>query len=448
MGDKKCEAGLKHTGKPCKSSPMVGSRYCNSHQDPDSRYNAGTTRGVGALPSLEPRTAEGDPAMAPPGSSLLATARAEHAHATQPTDISAEIGASAVQLRQSADGVWRCDERSPDVAERYDSDITRRQAVTRYRDAASGALIGGAVAEALNNNIVRPDAVDALSAHVSGLLVGRPSSATANGCTPIAVEAAAMYVLNRISADATHRWDAAANGGAAARSDLLDPSFYDNDPLRGSDPDMYAETCVEQATHSIAAGAHVVRDYYPIERIVFEAMTMSPVTAAERTGLGSVIGGGPGFFAEMHQAHKDAGTGAHPNGMIVLSQAHRCQPGSAEFSDWVRDNLLSSPHEKLTSAPVEARAASICGVIDVAVQRDPDADVAVAALGAVAEIAPADFDRGVNEFCSFDDETDAEILAAFRADKHLRNRVAESVAAARQQRAADAMGGAALQMGR
>ena len=438
MGDKKCEAGLKHTGKPCRSSPMAGSRYCNSHQDPDSRYNASSARGVAALPSLEQRTADGDPATAPPGSSLLAAARAAHAHAAQPAEISAEISASDVQLRRNADGVWRCADRAASIAFHYDTEVMRRQAVTRYRDAARGALIGGAIAEALNNKVVQPDAVHALSAHISGLLAGRPSSETANGCTPIAVEAAAMHVLNRISADATHRWDEAADGGAAARSQLLHPSFYDNDPLRSDAPDLYTDTCVEQATHSIAAGAHVVMDYYPIERIVFEAMTMSPVTAAERTGLGSVVGGGPGFFSEMHQAHKDAGTGAHPNGMIVLSQAHRCQPGSDEFSGWVRDNLLSSPHEKPASTPVEARVSAICGVIDVAVQRDPDADLAVAALAAVAEIAPDDFDRGVKGFCSFDDETDAEILAAFRADKHLRNRVAASVAAARQQRASTA----------
>ena len=219
---------------------------------------------------------------------------------------------------------------------------------------------------------------------------------------------------------------------APSPSRLLPDGFEANDPLHNPKLVGYADTCTEKALRAVGAGNQVFMEYLPIERIVADLVTNSPVAAAEKTGLGSVVGGDLGVFADLYEAHMTAGTGAVPMGLVILSKAHRAAPESDEFRAWVREHIKIGEDENRGTALADSKPWSIGGVLDTAAHGEPDADLAVRALKVLAEEAPEEFRSGVQEFCAWELETDKEMLAPFKDDPGMRQLIAGLMAEPRE----------------
>ena len=352
-----------------------------------------------------------------------------------------------------------------------------------YTHAVKEALAGAAMAKALNERVVSSRHATILAEHVSALMVGRCIAATADGAAPIAFQAAGMWVLNQIGADLMQSWENDRDPDEAQpRSyELLDDAYQFTDPLHGAagddaplniiysepvdidelradvasapadlrdelqdlldeveahleadpdsqhpglrvDPGGYVHSCVEQAYRQLAGGDHVMIDPFPLARLADEAMTNSPVVAADRTGVGTAVGGGLGACAAFYEAHTAAGTGACLNGLVVMSAAHRDDPGSDTFQRWLQQHLNPPPGSSFESASmIESRRSAIVGVLDVAAYAEPDADIAAGALETVAQHAPEQFTDAVCGFAArFGSET--EMLACFNSWPRLAER--------------------------
>ena len=294
------------------------------------------------------------------------------------------------------------------------------QAAEAYQKTVEFALVGNAVAEAVNAGMVKPDAesLAALTSHISAMQEGETSDATIDGVDSIAFEAVGFWTLNQVADDMRQRWDNATEDGPAP-SRLLSAEMVENDPLRDPDAVGYVDTCTDKALRAVGAGKQVFMEYLPIERIVCDTITNSPVTAAEKTGLGSAVGGDPGVFADLYEAHMAAGTGAYPQGMIILSKAHRADPESDEFRAWVREHIKIGEDENRETALAEAKPWSIGGVLDAAVYGEPDTELAVRAMKVLAEEAPEEFRSGIQEFYAWGLETEEEMLAPFKDDPEM-----------------------------
>ena len=187
------------------------------------------------------------------------------------------------------------------------------------------------------------------------------------------------------------RWDKATEAGPVA-SRLLPDGFETHDPL--SDPGAlgYVDTCVNKALRTVGTGKQVFMEHLPIERIpAASGGTHSPVAAAEKTGLGSVVGGDLGVFADLYEAHMTAGTGASPQGIVILSKAHRVAPESDEFRRWVREHIKIGEDEYRHTMLADAKPWAIGGVLDAVVYDEPDTALAKRALKVLAEEAPEEF---------------------------------------------------------
>ena len=161
---------------------------------------------------------------------------------------------------------------------------------------------------------------------------------------------------------------------------------------------------------------------FPLTLLADEAMTNSPVVAADRTGLGAAVGGGLGACAAFYEAHTAAGTGAGLSGIVVMSAAHRDDPGSDAFRRWVQQHLNPPPGTRPESVSLsESRRSAIVGVLDVAAYAEPDADIAAATLETVAQHASEQFTDAVRSFVArFGSE--AEMLARFNTRPRLAER--------------------------
>ena len=353
-----------------------------------------------------------------------------------------------------------------------------------YTHAVKEALMGAAMAKALNERIVSSRHATILAEHVSALMGGRCSAATVDGAAPIAFQAAGMWVLNQIGADLMQRWenDLSPDEAQPRSYELLGDDYFAHDPLHGAafgsdaplnivysepididklraevasapadlrdelqelldeveaqleadpdsrhaglrvDPGGYVHSCIEQAYRQFAGGDHVMIEPFPLTLLADEAMTNSPVVVADRTGVGTVVGGGLGACAAFYEAHTAAGTGACLNGLVVMSAAHRDDPGSDTFRRWVQQHLNPPPGSSFESAAmIESRRSAIVGVLDVAAYAEPDADIAAATLETVAQHASEQFADAVRGFAArFGSET--EMLACFDSRPRLAER--------------------------
>ena len=342
--------------------------------------------------------------------------------------IEAQFGDSNILLEQ-VDESWRFVDPMSEMSMGFDFNKLSaigdsEQAAEAYQQTVEFALVGNAVAEALNANMITPDAENlaALASHISAMQEGETSDVTVEGVDPIAFEAVGFWTLNQVADDMRQRWENATEDGPAP-SRLLSAEMVENDPLRDPDAVGYVDTCVDKALRAVGAGKQVFMEYLPIERIVCNAITNSPVTAAEKTGLGAAVGGDPGVYADLYEAHMAAGTGAYPQGMIILSKAHRADPESDEFREWVRENIKIGEDESRETALAEAKPWSIGGVLDAAIYGEPDTELAVRALKVLSEEAPEEFNAGIQELYAWGLETEEEMLAPFKDDPEMHQRI-------------------------
>ena len=401
-----CEAKVLVTAEACRLSPMGDSRWCVSHQDPASRWQGPVAASTAGVPDLAAVVSMRPDVL---GGSFGGDLREE----------TITVAGRSVQIVHDQVSGWRCSAEPPAGATPED-----------YQQAIEAALVGAAVAHTLNVGMVVPDNLEVLAAHIDALAKGEPCAETAWGAQPIAFEAAAFYTLNQVADDMHQRWEGYIP--APSRSRLLPDGFETDDPLRDRETVSYAETCTDKALRAVGAGNQVFMEYLPLERIVGDLVTNSPVAAAEKTGLGSVVGGDLGVFADLYEAHMTAGTGAVPMGLVVLSKAHRAAPESDEFRAWVREHIKIGEDEPRDTALADSKPHSIGGVLDTAVQKAPDADLAVRALKVLAEEAPEEFRSGVQEFCAWELETDKEMLAPFKDDPGMRQLIAGLMAEPRE----------------
>ena len=397
---KLCEAEVLGTGAPCASYPKRGSRWCVSHQDPVSRggsvaVDAATVPGLVAAMSSRADVIGGIDGFAADGAG--------------PRSETISVAGSEVEIVHDPQSGWRCVAVAPVGAVADD-----------YQQATEAALMGAAAAATLNAGMVDLEHLGVMAAHMNALRAGTTCAETAPGAAPIAFEAVAFYALNQVAADMRQRWVNATEAGPVA-SRLLPDGFETHDPL--SDPGAvgYVDTCVEKALRAVGAGKHVFMEHLPIERIVHDTPTNSPVTATEKTGLGSVVGGDLGVFADLYEAHTTAGTGAYPQGIVILSKVHRVAPESDEFRHWVREHIKIGEDEHRHTALADSKPWAIGGVIDAVVYDEPDTELAKRALKVLAEEVPEEFEAGVAEFCRWKLETEEQILAPFADDPALRD---------------------------
>ena len=386
-----CEAKVLVTAAPCRSAPMGGSRWCVSHQDPASRWQGPAADAAAGVPGLAAMVAMRPDVL---GGSFGGGLREE----------TITVAGRSVGVVHDAASGWCCDAEPPVGAAPED-----------YQRATEAALVGAAVAHTLNVGMVAPEHVEVLAAHIDALVKGEACTETAGGAQPVAFEAAGFYTLNQVADDMRQRWDNATGDGPVP-SRLLPDGFEANDPLRGPKAAGHVDTCTDKALRAVGAGKQVFMEYLPIEQIVRDTITNSPVTAAEKTGIGSVVGGDPGVFADLYEAHMAAGTGAYPMGMIILSKAHRTAPEGDEFRAWAREHIKIGEDEHRGTALAEAKPWAIGGVLDTAVHGEPDAELAVRALKVLAEEAPEEFRSGIQQFYAWDIETDKEMLAPFKGE--------------------------------
>ena len=376
-----------------------------------------TLRRHGIKPRPKQRAAAAEPALKPAAAPSGGRSEQSERH-TQVT-----VGDFAVDLDRTANG-WRCAARAPETS---DADA--------FEQATRQALIGGAIARAINQRVVKPEHVDVLAAHMVDALDGPDGSgcdATADGAHPVAFSMAAIWALNQLAADLERQW--AAIGDSAQplvpADDLLDVSFAQRDPLRDNSAHTYADTCVERAMRSTASGPYILVEHFPIEILPCEVLAAasgdaedafalnSPVYIAERLGVGSVVGGDLGFLLDAYEAHAAAGTGVCVSGPVVVSAAHRMGADTQQFRSWARKHL--SPDEN-THGPVGAAVQrnAVCGVLDTAVYgshgEGSDTDLAVAAAVTIAETMPDLFEAAGSEFYAYGLEQPEEILAPFAA---------------------------------
>ena len=397
---KLCEAEVLGTGAPCASYPKRGSRWCVSHQDSASRggsvaVDAATVPGLVAAMSSRADVIGGIDGFAADGAG--------------PRSETISVAGSTMEIVHDPQSGWRCVAVAPVGAGADD-----------YQQATEAALMGAAAAETLNAAMVDSEHLGVLAAHMNALREGSTCAETAPGAAPVAFEAVAFYALDQVSIDMRQRWDNATEAGPVA-SRLLPDGFETHDPL--SDPGAvgYVDTCVDKALRAVGTGKQVFMEHLPIERIVHDTPTNSPVAAAEKTGLGSVVGGDLGVFADLYEAHMAAGTGAYPQGIVILSKAHRVAPESDEFRRWVREHIKIGEDESRLTALADAKPWAIGGVLDAVVYDEPDTALAKRALKVLAEEAPEEFEAGVAEFCRWKLETEEQILAPFADDPALRS---------------------------
>ena len=337
-----------------------------------------------------------------------------------------------IALDRTGDG-WRCADRAPAAD---DADI--------FEQATRHALLGGAIARAVDRRVVKPEHADVLAAHVVAADSGQSCDDTADGAQPIAFAMAAIWTLNQIGADLERRWADGYGGVGDAdlpgppAGDLIDASFVQQDPLRSDDSDMYVDTCVERAMRSIAGGTHIVMEHFPIERLPEEmeahhtqqaadlgldsedgAVTHnSPAEIAQRLGIGSVVGGDLGFLKDAYEAHAAAGTGVYANGAVVVSAAHRLGADTPEFQRWAHQHLSLAdlPEDSSVAA---SKPHAVGGVLDTAFygshDEGSDTNLAVATAATIAETLPDLFDAAVQEFYAYGLEQPSAMLAPFTA---------------------------------
>ena len=314
---------------------------------------------------------------------------------------------------------------SDEVAEKYEAEVRC-------------ALIGGSVAQTLNDGLVEPGDMELLMAHIDSLLNGTEIEIDPpEGTIAAAWEGVALRTVNRVGADLERRWDEAGDelpGG----SDLLSDTFFERDPLRNDDSEEYVDTCVERAMRAIAGGDHVVKEHFPLETIVCDALANapdddpdvaglnSPAYIAEVTGLGGRVGD-LGICYDMYEAHKKAGTGVYVNGVIVVSAAHRLGADSDAFRQWVTENIVVGDDLPATSAEAESKPHAVGCVLDNVIYGAPDADVAMAALDVIADVAGDEFDAGVQEFYAWGMESNEEMEEPFRDDPDMHSKVRGSM---------------------
>ena len=314
---------------------------------------------------------------------------------------------------------------SDEVAEKYEAEVRC-------------ALIGGSVALTLNDGLVEPDDMGLLMAHIDSLLNGAEVEIDPpEGTIAAAWEGVALRTVNRVGADLERRWDEAGDelpGG----SDLLADTFFERDPLRNDDPEEYVDTCVERAMRAIAGGDHVVKEHFPLETIVCDALANapdddpdvaglnSPAYIAEVTGLGGRVGD-LGICYDMYEEHKKAGTGVYVNGVVVVSAAHRLGADSDEFRQWVAENIVVGDDLPATSAEAESKPHAVGCVLDNVIYGAPDSDVAMAALKVISDVAGDEFDAGVQEFYAWGMESDEEMEEPFRDDADMATKVRGSM---------------------
>ena len=407
MGKRKlCEAKVLGTDVPCGSYPKRGSRWCVSHQDPASRGGSISVADTATVPGLVAAMSSRADVIGG-----IAGFAADDAGLRSET---ITVAGSEVEIAHDPESGWRCTATPPAGAAAED-----------YQQATEAALMGAAAAETLNAAMVDPEHLGLLAAHMNALREGTTCAETVPGVDPVAFEAVAFYALNQVAADMAQRWNDATEAGPAP-SRLLPDGFEAHDALRDSEERGYADTCVNKALREVGAGKQVFMEQLPIERIVGSTVSNSPVTAADKTGLGSVVGGDLGVFSDLYEAHTAAGTGAYPLGLVILSKAHRVDPESDEYRHWVREHIKINEEES-HSLLDDSKPWAICGVLDAVVYDAPDTELAKRALKVLAEEAPEEFEAGVAEFCSWDLETEEQILAPFADDPALRDVIERAV---------------------
>ena len=418
MGKRKlCEAKVLGTGVPCGSYPKRGSRWCVSHQDPASRGGSVSVADTATVPGLVAAMSSREDVI---GGIV--------GFAADGADLRSEtitVAGSTVEIVHDPESGWRCAATPPVGAD-----------VGDYQQATEAALMGAAAAETLNAAMVGSEHLGLLTAHMNALRAGTTCAETVPGVDPVAFEAVAFYALNQAAADMAQRWNDATEAGPAA-SRLLPDGFETHDPLRDPGARGYVDTCVDKALREVGAGKQMFMELLPIERIVGSTVSHSPVTAAEKTGLGSVIGGDPGVFADLYEAHMAAGTGVYPLGLVILSKAHRVAPESDEYRHWVREHIKINEGESRQSALADSKPLAICGVLDAVVYDEPDTELAKRALKVLAEEAPEEFEAGIAEFCGWELETEEQILAPFADDPALRDVIERAVRSDKHKAPAD-----------
>ena len=379
MGKRKlCEAKVLGTSAPCGSYPKRGSRWCVSHQDPASRGGSVAVADIATVPSLVVAMSS--------RADVIGGVGGFAADGPGPRSETISVAGSTVEIVHDPESGWRCGAEPPVGAAAED-----------YQQATEAALMGAAAAATLNAGMVDSEHLGVLAAHMNALREAATCAETVPGADPVAFEAVAFYALNQVAADMYQRWDNATEAGPAA-SRLLPDGFEAHDPL----PHPRAR-CVDEALRKVGAGKQMLMEYLPIERIpAAVGATHSPAAAAEKTGLGSVVGGDLGVFADLYEAHMTAGTGACQQGIVILSKAHRVAPESDEFRRWVREHIKISEDESLHTALTDSKPWAIGGVLDAVVYDAPDTELAKRALKVLAEEAPEEFEAGVAEFCSWE----------------------------------------------
>ena len=307
-----------------------------------------------------------------------------------------DVAGANIVLAHGSRG-WRCASEPPAPAAAADT----------YQKATEAALIAAGIAAAINALIVDPAHAQIVAEHADALLTATHSTATAGGAEPIAFEAAAFYALNQTTIDWNNRWRNETTAGPAP-SRLLDERYVLNDPLRNRQ--QFADSCVERAFRRVAAGEQVCIEHLPFERAPrASAGTYSPMEVAQRTGLGSVVGTGPGVCADLHDAHVAAGTGAGPTGLVVLAAAHRDPPETEAFRVWVCEHLLVN--DGGGGGIADTRTLAVADVAEVAAGDGPDATLATRVLDAVSWHAPDVHRCGVAAFRQHGSRRDMGITA-------------------------------------
>ena len=186
-------------------------------------------------------------------------------------------------------------------------------------------------------------------------------------------------------------------------------------------PSLASMSCVDRVLTRLTM--HEYRqDSLPIDALD-QAYGHSPAQTSELSGLARLTGGDAGVFADLYEANKAADDRGLPSGLVVMSQAHRTPPGSPQYREWIRGNLTIPGGGDDSDIVAEVMPWVVSSVLDVAVNDEPEADLARKALKDIAEECPDTFARGVQEFASYDVESHAEILNALASEPALREHV-------------------------
>ena len=389
-----------------------------------------------------------------------ATASLKGTGAAQPAvgTIRGDYGEAGVVLKHGPDGWRRVDTigtsglgTSFATAGSY---ADPEKAAEEYTEKMTGVIVGEAMARTLNEGLLEPEDVPVMLNYIEAM-VTRAKDGTAGevddtgvvdlgvetpeGTKPVAWKAVALHTIYYAIRDADRAWAEWEGDDIPPRPqlELVDDRFYDHDPLlvraAQENPDSEwpaPESCIDRALHQVSAGEQAAMPNYPLELLTLDADTSnSPTLVAERTGFGGRIGGDLTAAARLFEAHQESQGYVTISGLIIASQAYRTEPGTPEFEEWLNKHLLVTPEEKQSEYYLGNEHQAIGGLIDICTYEEPDSEVALAALGHIAKIAPDDFKQAVSEYYSWqvDGEDEAAICGGLAANPGLADAARQAI---------------------